>query len=212
MRYAYFALLLSALTTVSTASDWLTLPSTYSHHPVGGQRISQYAPIKNPTGLSVPNFRSSGYTHSRSQLNFRGSFDNYHRVEEWGEPVRPYGEWQRPYRPYSVPYDLWGPPFGGLNLGFGFNGFPNQGFRGQGFGRNGVGGQGFGGQGFRRPGYGQPHGFGYDERFRGKAFRDPYESGYGPRGHGKPGGHGGRGGGHPGGPMPPKQTQPMQYH
>ncbi len=119
MRHAYFAVLLVVLTTVSTGSDWLTYPSTYSHDPVNGQRTRQYAPIESPTAPTPPNFRTSGYTHTRSQLNFGGSIDNYHRVEEWGEPVRPYGEWQRPFRPYSVPYSQWGPPFLQINQGLG---------------------------------------------------------------------------------------------
>jgi hypothetical protein len=50
-----------------------------------------------------------------------------HIVEQWGNPVRPYEEWQFPFRPYSVPYDAWGPPFGGLGNGVGvypYGGFP----------------------------------------------------------------------------------------
>jgi len=124
------------------ATDWLTLPSTFTHDPKNGQRVSQYAAIESPTAPMPPNFLSSGYTHTRSNLNFRGSQDNYHRVETWGAPVRPYGEWQRPFRPYSVPYDLWGAPFAGFNdlwppfrrgnrggLGPGFGRGPGSGYR-----------------------------------------------------------------------------------
>lgn len=101
------------------ANDWLTLPSTYSHD-VHGVRVTQYAPIDAPTAASVSNFRTSGYTHTRSSLNYGQSADNYHRVEEWGEPVRPYGEWRFPNRPFATPYPNWGPPYAGLNLGFPF--------------------------------------------------------------------------------------------
>lgn len=119
MRYAYLAFLLSVLPSITTASDWLTLPSTYSHDAANGQRVSQHTPIELPSVTTVPNFRTSGYTHTRSRINFGGSADNYHRVETWGAPIRPYGEWQRPFRPGSVPYSLWGAPYAGLNLGLG---------------------------------------------------------------------------------------------
>ncbi len=165
MRYAYFAVLLSIVTSISTASDWLTLPSTYSHDVVTGQRVSQFAPIELPTATTVQNFRTSGYTHTRSRLSFGGSNDNYHRVETWGDPIRPYGEWQRPFRPGSVPYDLWGPPFGGLNWG-------RSGFGPGGFGPGGFGG-GHGNQG--GPGHGQG---------------DHGQGGHGQGGNGNQGGHG----------------------
>ena len=179
MRYAYFTFLLSITTSVTTASDWLTLPSTYSHDVVTGQRVSQFAPIDLPTATTVQNFRTSGYTHTRSQLNFGGSNDNYHRVETWGDPVRPYGEWQRPFRPGSVPYDLWGPPFGGLHWGrggFGPGGFGPGGFGPGGFGPGGFGPGGFGG------GHGNKGGHGHGQGGHG-------QGGHGQGGHGQ-GGHG----------------------
>lgn len=137
MRYALFSLALLSLSSITTANDWLTLPSTYSHDATGA-RVFQYAPIQAPTAPSAPNFRSSGYTHTRSSLNYGQSADNYHRVEEWGDPVRPYGEWRFPYRPFSTPYPNWGPPLAGFNLGLGFPGF------GSNFG-GGFGGSGYGG-------------------------------------------------------------------
>ncbi len=104
--------------------DWLTLPSTYTHEPENRTRVAQYTPLPEPTAPVDPSFRSSGYTHLRSTLAFGQSADNYHRVETWGDPVRPYGEWRFPYRPFSTPYPNWGPPYAGFNLGFGFPGFP----------------------------------------------------------------------------------------
>lgn len=150
-----YAPLLAVLLFASTAQaiDWLTLPSTYSHDAQGA-RVTQYAPIDAPTVASVPNFRTSGYTHTRSSLNYGQSADNYHRVEEWGEPVRPYGEWRFPYRPFATPYLNWGPPFAGLNLGFpypapwptfdGGGGWPGRPPGGPG-GGGGWGGNGWGG-------------------------------------------------------------------
>lgn len=114
------------------SADWLTMPGPYSHDPVSGRRIAQYAPVAAPAAPQVANFRSSGYTHTRSTLAYGQSADNYHRVEEWGDPVRPYGEWRFPYRPFSTPYPNWGPPYAGLGgIGFGGIGFGGGGFGGQ---------------------------------------------------------------------------------
>ena len=109
---------------VLPAADWLMLPSTYSHSPVTGQRVNQFMPGPKPEAPNPPNFRRSGYTHYRSTLAYGQSADNYHRVDKWGDDVRPYGEWRFPYRPYSTPYQNWGTPFGGLNLGV----YPNVGY------------------------------------------------------------------------------------
>ncbi len=108
----------------SSAADWLTLPGRFSHDPVTQTRIAQFQPVASPSVPEASNFRTSGYTHVRSSLNFGLSADNYHRVETWGDPVRPYGEWQFPFRPYSVPYAAWGAPFAGLNIGPNFYGAP----------------------------------------------------------------------------------------
>ncbi len=131
------------------ASDWLTMPSTFSHDPSTGMRVSQFAPVAAPSAPGVANFRSSGYTHTRSSLNYGQSADNYHRVEEWGDPVRPYGEWRFPNRPYSAPYQNWGPPFAGLNLGVVGPGF------GYGPGYGNGGGNGY------APGYENGGGYSY---------------------------------------------------
>lgn len=146
MRYAFLSLIVFTCTSVSFA-DWLTLPSQFSHDVSSGQRVAQYAPIVGPPVPYVSNFRSSGYTNTRSSLNFGPSADNYHRVEKWGDQVRPYGEWRFPFRPFSTPYPNWGAPYAGLNIsngGFGGGGFAGSGVNG-GFGR----GAGFGGN----PGY-----------------------------------------------------------
>ena len=118
------------------AADWLVLPSQYTHDPATGLRISQYAPTPTPTAPLASDFRSSGYTHVRSSLNFGQSADNYHRVQQWGPPVQPYGEWRFPNRPYSAPYSQWGAPFAGLGTNV-LGGF--------GFGGSGVGGFGYSG-------------------------------------------------------------------
>jgi hypothetical protein len=160
-----FVVAFSLLAETGGSADWLTLPGNYTHDAVSGQRVAQYAPVDLPTAPITPPLRTSGYTHFRSTLAFGQSADNYHRVEQWGDPVRPYGEWRFPFRPYSTPYPNWGPPYAGLNIG------PNIGFGfGTGLGAGvgvdprlggprsggpGLGGPGLGGPGFapgQRPG------------------------------------------------------------
>ncbi|KLU04519.1 hypothetical protein RISK_003573 [Rhodopirellula islandica] len=161
----------------SVSADWLALPSTYTHDVATGQRVAQFAPIDAPTTAISQPLRTSGYTHYRSTLAYGQSADNYHRVEEWGDPVRPYGEWRFPYRPYSTPYPNWGQPYGGLNIGLG-GGYgwnaptqygPGAGFNGQGFNGRGSNGQGpnpggpqHGGPGTNPGGPGHPRGGGHN--------------------------------------------------
>ena len=97
------------------ANDWLLAPSYYSHDPQTGERAVQYSKPQPAFVYENPTYLKSGYHHRRSTIRTGdGSLDQFHVVEEWGRPVRPYGEWERPFRPYSVPYQLWGPPYGGL--------------------------------------------------------------------------------------------------
>ncbi len=154
-----FVLLAASMTvSTATAADWLTMPSQFSHDPVTGMRVSQFAPAVTPSAPLAADYRTSGFSHTRSTLNYGQSADNYYRVNTWGAPVQPYGEWRFPNRPYSAPYSQWGAPFAGLgqtNLGF-FGG--NYGFdTGQpGTGQPGVGQPGFGQPGTGQPGVGQP--------------------------------------------------------
>lgn len=127
MRTALHLLILAAALTGSAAhGDWITAPSYFTHDPVTGLRTHQYS---SPPPAIVPqaiDFQSSGFTHLRSSIQVGQSADHYHRVEKWGPPVQPYGEWRFPYRPYSVPYDQWGAPWAGFNIGgglFGHHGY-----------------------------------------------------------------------------------------
>lgn len=88
--------------------DWTTLPSTYTHTP-DGHRVDQFVAATPEPIVEVPQYAKSGYRHTRSTLQAGFSSDNYHSVEQWGAPVRPYGEWRYPNRPFSVPYGVWGP-------------------------------------------------------------------------------------------------------
>jgi hypothetical protein len=98
----------------ANAADWIVAPSTYSHDPMTGQRVTQYTPIGPFYSYARRDYLRSGYRHTRSSIQAGESVDHMHIVEEFGRTVRPYGEWRFPYRPYSVPYHLWGPPFAGM--------------------------------------------------------------------------------------------------
>jgi|GEM_PF-1950196 len=113
------AVLVAALGLVRAAlgADWITAPSYYTHDPMTGDRVTQYSPIGPFYIFPQPDYRRSGYRHTRSSIQAGQSADHMHIVEEWGRPVRPYGEWRFPYRPYSVPYPAWGAPFAGLGAG-----------------------------------------------------------------------------------------------
>lgn len=118
----------------SRAGDWVTAPSYYSHDPRTGQRVQQYAPVGPFYTQAQGNYQRSGYHHTRSSIQVGTSADNYHIVEKFGDPVRPYGEWRFPFRPYSVPSYLSTPPF----VGRGFGGYFGPGGFGGGFGGPGV--------------------------------------------------------------------------
>jgi hypothetical protein len=116
-------LVLASMFCQTVSADWLTSASTYTHDPVAGRRVAQYAPIVEPTTIASSPIRSSGYTHLRSTLNYGQSADNYHRVQTWGDPVRPYDEWRFPYPNWGAPYaglgtniqaNVYGPGFGGV--------------------------------------------------------------------------------------------------
>lgn len=109
-----FAVLIASIfiTVACNGADWLTLPSFYTHGE-NGARTSQYAQPRPPVSQVVSGYRTSGYRQYRSTIQYGQAADNYHRVEKWGPPVRPYGEWRFPFRPYSSPYGAWGAPFAG---------------------------------------------------------------------------------------------------
>jgi hypothetical protein len=102
---------------VSVAGEWVTARSYFTHDPQTGERVQQYSPIGPFYAQSEGNYRRSGYHHTRSTIQVGSSIDNYHVVERFGEPVRPYGEWRFPFRPYSVPTYLSTPQYRGRGYG-----------------------------------------------------------------------------------------------
>lgn len=111
---AALLLLLAVIAQPAAAVDWLTAPSYYTHDSSTGQPVTQYAQIGPFYYPFRADYMRSGFRHYRSSIQVGSNADNLHIVEEWGNPIRPYEEWRFPFRPYSVPYDQWGPPFGGL--------------------------------------------------------------------------------------------------
>ncbi len=85
-----------ALTTVTLWSsanmvlgaDWLTHPSTFTHAPTG-ERVTRFAPVDAPPLNDQSQLVTGGYTNYRSTIQYAQTADNYHRVNQWGAPVRP---------------------------------------------------------------------------------------------------------------------------
>lgn len=102
-------------------SSWVFQPSTYSHDPQSGERVTQYA-IKAPAyAPSDATYQRSGYVHNRTALRGAGgSIERRHYVETWGagEAIRPYGEWEFPFRAGATPFGPWGNPSGPWTMPF----------------------------------------------------------------------------------------------
>ncbi len=142
------------------ADEWMTWPSSYTHSPLTGQRVDQYAQAIQPEAPFREDFVRSGYRNFRSTLQAGQSADNLHIVEQWGQPVLPYEQWRFPFRPYAVPYDAWGPqaPYGIFNGSVGYGGYGPGGLAPNGYLGNAQPGGGYLGNSY--PGGGQS-GYGY---------------------------------------------------
>ncbi|MBN2293252.1 MAG: hypothetical protein JXM70_12550 [Pirellulales bacterium] len=206
------------VSTKAGETEWAFKPSYYSHDPDSGERVAKYAEGEKAYA-QIDNYRRSGYRHQRIRIRgLRGSADNIHLVETWGdgENIRPYGEWQRPFRAGATPYGPWGNPSGPWTLPFdswvnpyGLGNLPNPPwphwpqypypapYYGPGCGP-GYGGGPYSGPG-GGPGYGGGPGPGGGPGYGGS----PGPGGGSGYGGGPGGGHaGGSGGGHSGGHGP----------
>jgi hypothetical protein len=103
------------------ASQWVFLPSRYSHTPDGTQRAVQYAPEPTIVVPEDPTYVRSGFRHHEMHVRVGRSADRVHVVETWGMGayLRPYGEWEYPYRAGATPFGPWGNPQGPWTPPFG---------------------------------------------------------------------------------------------
>src|SRR5690606_13583243 len=94
--FTLVAVIGSGVVSSAVAADWILAPSTYTHDPQTGRRVTQYAPIEPVVVPTRPDYIKSGYRHNRSSIYSGNGADHHHVVEQWGRPVRPYGEWLYP--------------------------------------------------------------------------------------------------------------------
>ena len=122
----------------SAADSWMFLPGYYTHSPVTGERVDQYAPPAPSYARYGENFLQSGYRHDHIQIAGDNGEDNLHIVETWGagEWIRPYGEWERPFRPGATPYGPWNQPYGYSGNPYGYSSNP-YGYSGNSYGPGG---------------------------------------------------------------------------
>ena len=88
----YRILLMAALTWAAVASSataddptWIFQRGRYSHDPMTGARVLQYAPLPKVRALPDVSAISSGYRRTRVQLRGAdGTVDTYNRVEAYG--------------------------------------------------------------------------------------------------------------------------------
>jgi hypothetical protein len=112
LHHSIFFILTASLLPAAQASDvsWIFRPAYYTHSPVTGQRVAQYA-AEQPSIVPVdPTYQESGYRHQLIQVGTEW----LNLVQTWGAgtAIRPYGEWEYPYRPGATPYGPWYNPQG----------------------------------------------------------------------------------------------------
>jgi hypothetical protein len=118
LHHAIFFVLTSFVVAAAQASDvsWIFLPGYYTHSPVTGQRVAQYAPEQPSIVPTDPTYQESGYRHQLIQVGTEW----LNLVQTWGAgtAIRPYGEWEYPYRAGATPFGPWGNPQGPWTLPF----------------------------------------------------------------------------------------------
>ena len=166
--------------------SWVFAPSSYTHDPMTGARVAQYA-RKTPVE-PLEDERNVTSSYRRTRTNIRGadgSTDTYYQVQAWGngrggmdaEWERFHDAWKEAYINGGSFYTQGGPYFG-YGQGYGYPGYgyggwgPGNGGPGWGNGpgpgnqgpgnwngpQNGWGGPGNGGNGWNGPGNGGPNG------------------------------------------------------
>lgn len=170
-------LVAAALSTSAVAdeSTWIFQPGRYTHHPVTGERVAQYAQTPPVAALPDNSANVSGYHRTRvRQRGADGTIDTYYRVESFGNGRGGFdAEWERFYdaerqgyllNDHGVAYGLgrgYGPSYGyGPGYGYGYAPGSGRGYA-PGYGYGGGPAYSYGpGYGYppygKAPGYGQP--------------------------------------------------------
>lgn len=214
---------------VSLAGDWMFAQSEFSHNPVTGQRLTQYASVAPVEGLPDPRDVTSRYWSTRTRLRGAdGSSDTIYEVRSFGDARGgDDARWERGFDAWKDAANIAGPFWAGAYWPGGTPApgldYQNQGY-GTGYGTP-YGFGGYGGGGGPYAGYGpngyfggggvpfgvSPYGYGHPPYsapgYGGPGHRPPGHRppghrppGHRPPGHGQPPGHGGGGnGGHHGG-------------
>ena len=182
-------LVAAAISTSATAdeSTWIFQPGRYTHSPVTGSRVAQYAPPPPVAALPDNSDNVSGYRRTLvRQRGADGSIDTYYRVESFGNGRGGLdAEWERSYD--AARHGIYpGYGFGYAPAGYGYA--PGNGY-GPGYANPYGPGYGVAPGYSYGPGYGNPYGV-------APGYAVPGYGGYqGGRGyHGNQGGHGGHGG------------------
>jgi len=155
-----------AASAVADESTWTFRPGRYTHNPMTGQRVAQYAPPRAVAALPDNRGNVSGYRRTRiRQRGADGTIDTYYRVERFDDDQggndalqeRSFDAELRWLRGGGYDYGYgFGPGYGygpGYGPGYGYSpGYGNLPSYGNfpGYG----GGHGGGGHGFVNPGYG----------------------------------------------------------
>lgn len=140
-----------------SAPSWIFSRGTFTHDPVTGARVAQFAPIPPVEPLDDQRLVTSRYRRSRTNLRGAdGSLDTYYEVQQWGNGRGGLdAEWERFHDAWKESY-LSGGYFNQSPYG---NGSPYGGFGyGGGYGLPGYGFPGYGYSGYGFPGYGFPPG------------------------------------------------------
>jgi hypothetical protein len=182
--------------------SWVFAPSTYTHDPMTGARVAQYA-RKTPVE-PLEDERNVTSSYRRTQTNLRGadgSTDTYYQVQAWGNGRGGLdAEWERFHDAWKESV-LSGGYYSGQSGPYGYGtGYGNG--PGYGYGNPGYGGWG---QGNGGPGYGGPS-QGWNN---GSGPGNWQSNGWGGQGNGWNGpGNGGPQGGGNNGPNGPPQGAP----
>lgn len=162
-------LMASTAAVFANQASWVFRPSTYSHDPMTGARVAQYAQHDPVEPLDDPRLVTSRYTRNRTTLRGAdGSVQTTYEVQSYGNDrggldaqwERFHDAWRQSYLTGSY-YQRSPAPYGG---GYGHPGYRHHGgpgysgpgYWGPGYGGPGYGGPGYGGPGYGAPGYGRP--------------------------------------------------------